>query len=221
MKKTFDFFKRLKKNNNREWFKEHKDEFLESKKEFEDLVQEIMVNMQSHDEIDTNRSKIFRIYRDVRFSKDKTPYNPYWRVAIYRSGKERRGTYYMHLESGRTVILGGFYGPEPADLLHIRKQLSLDPDALRKIINKASFKGYYGSMEGERLKTAPKGFEKDDPALDLIQHKSFYFRHEFSDKEVLDKAFPKTVSEGWKKIRPYFDYMTEILTTDLNGNPIG
>lgn len=220
MEKTFDFLKRLKKNNEREWFNKNKDRFQESKNEFEELVQEISSHLQSHDEIDLARTKVFRIYRDVRFSKDKTPYNPYWRTAFYRAGKERRGTYYMHLEPGSTVILGGFYGPESQDLKHIREQISLDPDPLRALMKKSSFKNYFGNMEGEKLKTAPKGFEKDDPSLDLIQHKSFYFRHEFSDAEVLDPKFPKTVSEGWKKIRPFFDYMSEILTTDLNGNPI-
>ncbi len=221
MKKTFDFLKRLKKNNNREWFNDNKSEFLESKAEFEELVTRIVMELESHDVVDHAKTKVFRIYRDVRFSKDKTPYNSYWRVAIYRSGKERRGTYYMHLEpGGETVILGGFYGPEPGDLLHIRKQISLDPSPLNKLMANKNFKEFYGKMEGEKLKTAPKGFEKDDPSLELIQHKSFYFRHVFSDQEVLDPNFPKNVSQGWKKIRPFFDYMSDILTTDLDGNPI-
>ena len=115
-------------------------------------------------------------------------------------------------------MAGGFFSPEPADLLRIRKEFEMDASRIRKIMNEKKFKEAFGDFVQEfAVKTAPKGFSKDDPNLDLIRLKSFFFTHEFSDKEVLSPDFRDKLLYHFQLLRPYFDYMSEVLTTDLNG----
>ena len=115
------------------------------------------------------------------------------------------------------MIAGGFWGPNKDDLLHIRKQISQDPVPLREVINSQKFKNTFGAIEGEQLKTSPKSFDKEDPSIDLLRYKQFILRRDFSETQVLSPDFAKTVSDGFHQMRPFFDYMTDILTTDLNG----
>ncbi len=221
MKKVFSFQKKLAKNNDRDWFNDHKDEYQESEEEFREFIKILEELLLSHDQLDTSKTHRFRIYRDVRFSKDKTPYNLHRSVSYARATDALRGGYYVRLEpGGKSMIAGGFWRPEATDLLHIRKQISQDPETLREILNSTSIRSYFGELQGETLKTSPKGFDADDPAIDLLRHKGFILVHSFDDNEVLAKDFPKKVNEGFKKLRPFFDYMSEILTTDLNGQTL-
>lgn len=118
------------------------------------------------------------------------------------------------------MIGGGFYQPNSDDLLHIRKQIELDATPLRKVIQSKKFKDYFGELLGEQVKTAPRGFEKNDPNIDLLRHKSFYIMHPFTDKEVLSADFSQKVAEGYKNVLPFFDAMTSYLTTNLNGESL-
>jgi len=220
MEKTWAFLKAIKKNNNREWFTKHKDEFQDSQKEFKEFVKKVVLAMQTHDEIDETGTKVYRIYKDVRFSKDKTPYKTSWSANIKRAGADRRGGYYLQLEPDNTFLAGGFFGPNPQDLLHIRRQIEQDADLLRESIEDENYKAYFGDLQGEQVKSAPKGFSKDAENIDLIRFKQFYFRHDFTDDEVLSPDFATEISEGFKVLRPFFNAMTEMLTTDLNGLPI-
>jgi uncharacterized protein (TIGR02453 family) len=217
MNKVISFQKKIAKNNNREWFQEHKKDYETSNQELRDFTIRLMEEMKKHDTIDEAGTKIFRIYRDVRFSKDKTPYTLHRSFSMKRATDALRGGYYMRIQPGQSFLIGGFFGPEPGDLLHIRKQIQQDPDRLRKILNSKKIKDYFGELVGEEVKTAPKGFSKDDPAIDLLRRKGFMLRHDFTDKEVGSPDFAVKVSEGFKKMRPFLDYMSEILTTDLNG----
>ena len=113
--------------------------------------------------------------------------------------------------------MGGFFNPNAQDLLHIRNQLSQDGDFLREVIDSKKFKNFFGELGGEQLKTAPRGFEKDHPDIDLLRYKQFIIRHDFTLAEATKSDFPKKMSEAFQKMRPFFDCMTEILTTDLNG----
>jgi uncharacterized protein (TIGR02453 family) len=153
----------------------------------------------------------------VRFSKDKTPYNTHWGGSFKRATKARRGTYYFHITPGASFVAGGFWGPNPEDLKRLRDEFSYDPDAFRKILNSKKFIEMFGSLKGEKIKTTPKGFNADDPAIDLLRFKQFQLIRNFSDKEVLNKDFVKNVSETFKAMRPFLDYMSEVLTTDANG----
>lgn len=220
MNSVFDFLKKLEKNNDREWFQEHKEAFLNAEKEFKQLANDVQERLQSIDELETHATKTYRIYRDVRFSKDKTPFHIHRSVSYRRATVLKRGGYYLRIQRGNSRISGGFFGPNAADLLHIRKQIQQDPEELRSIFSQSDYQNYFNRLEGDQLKTAPKGFDKEDPAIDLLRYKSFVVRHHFSDEEVMRSDFPDKVVEGFKKMRPFFDYMSEILTTDLNGVPL-
>jgi len=212
------FLKRLKKNNNREWFAAHKKEFKELETEAKNFYNLLMEDLNTHDEIE--KLKMFRIYRDVRFSHDKTPYQPHFAGSFSRSGARLRGGYYLRIRPGESFMAVGFWQPEKEDLFRIRKEFELDPKEFRNVINTVAFKKAWGDLQGEELKTAPKGFDKEDPNIDLIRKKAFVFAHDFTDAEVLSPTFFKEVSQRFKAVRPFFNLMSSILTTNLNGESL-
>ncbi|MCQ0110723.1 TIGR02453 family protein [Zhouia amylolytica] len=214
-KEVFEALRELKANNNRDWFETHKKEFKKEEKNAKNFFEVLLDLLKTHDEVD--KMKMFRIYRDVRFSKDKTPYKTHFSASFHRVKPRLRGGYYLQIEPGNSFLACGFWAPEKADLLRIRKEFELDDSEIRALINSKDFKDTFGMLKGDELKTAPKGFDKDHPAIDLIRKKQFIVIKEFNDKEVLSQGFMNEVNEVFKKIRPYFDYMSEILTTDLNG----
>ena len=212
----FSFFKKLEKNNNREWFTEHKPEFKSLETEAKTFFNSVFENLQKHDDVD--KIKVFRIYRDVRFSKDKTPYKSHLGASFGRTKPRLRGGYYVHLApNNESFIATGFWDPHKDDLLRIRKELELDAQELRDIIGDKKFKEIWGNFVGDELKTAPKGFNKEHKDIDLIRKKQFIFTKKFTDKQVLASDFAKQVDSSFKAIRPYFNYMSDVLTTDLNG----
>ena len=214
-KSALDFLKALKKNNNREWFNEHKPAFQVEYAKAKDFYTSIMEELNEHDVIE--KIKMFRIYRDVRFSKDKTPYKPHFAGHFTRGTKRLRGGYYLRIRPGESFLAGGFWEPNKDDLLRIRKEFEMDTTEIREILKDKNFVKYFGKLKGNSLKTAPRGFDKLHPDMDLIRMKQFIVTREFTDKEVLAPNFLEEVSTSFKVMRPYFDYMSEILTTDLNG----
>lgn len=215
-KDVLSFFNRLKKNNNRDWFNEHKKEFKALETDVKGFYNAINNNLNVHDEID--RVKVFRIYRDVRFSKDKTPYKTHFGGSFHRKKPELRGGYYLHIApNDESFLATGFWEPNKDDLFRIRKEIELDDSELRDIINDKKFKSVWGEFVGDELKTAPKGFDKEHPAIDLLRKKQFIFTKKYTDKEITSNGFLKEVDDSFKAVRPYFDYMSDVLTTDLNG----
>ena len=217
-KDVFQFLENLKNNNSREWFTEHKTEFKALETEVKSFYSALMDKLKTHDDIE--KFKMFRIYRDVRFSKDKTPYKTHFAGSFSRSGQRLRGGYYLRLKPHETFIATGFWGPNKEDLLRIRKEFETDASEIRAIINKKSFKEVWGEMQGDELKTAPSGFNKEHPNIDLIKRKQFIFVKNFSDKEVMSPDFMTNVDLAFQTIRPYFDLMSDILTTNLNGESL-
>jgi uncharacterized protein (TIGR02453 family) len=215
MKKTFEFLKQLEKNNTREWFALHKSEYDSVVKENKAFFNKIYTELQEHDNL--KGIHIFRIYRDVRFSKDPTPYKTNFGVGYSRSKPMLRGGYYIHLEPGNSFVGGGFWGPDAKDLLRIRKEFEISTAEIEKITSEETFIKYFGQIEGDAVKTAPRGFEKGHPAIDLIRKKQYVVRRKFTDKEVLSDGFQKEALLTLLAMRPFFDYMSEVLTTDLNG----
>jgi len=218
MKKAFEFLTHLKENNNREWFAKHKSEFDQIAKENKVLFTHIYNELQEHDQL--KGIHIFRIYKDVRFSKDQTPYKTNFGVGYSRSKPMLRGGYYIQLEPGNSFVGGGFWGPEASDLLRIRKEFEISSTEIEKIISDKTFVKYFGELKGDSVKTAPRGFDKNHPAIDLIRKKQFLVMRKFTDKEVLSDSFQKEAILTLLAMRPFFDYMSEILTTDMNGEPL-
>jgi uncharacterized protein (TIGR02453 family) len=215
-KSSFSFLNKLKNNNTRDWMTENKKEYLSNEKLLKQFYSSIESQLNTTDEI--SKLKIFRINRDLRFSKDKTPYNVHRSVSFSRAGAHRRGGYYLRLEPGKSAMAGGFFSPESPDLLRIRREFEMDSSEIREILNQKDFKNAFGGFNQEyKLKTAPRDFNKEDPNIDLIKLKSFFVVHEFTDKEVLSKNFEDNLMKHFILLRPYFDYMSDVLTTDLNG----
>lgn len=219
-KATFDFFKNLEKNNNRDWFNEHKTEFKTIEADIKSIYQGVTDMLNEHDEID--KMKMFRIYRDVRFSKNKLPYKTHFGGSFHRKKPELRGGYYMHIQpNNKSFIAVGFWEPNKEDLLRIRKEFELDATEIRDILNNNAFNSVWGSeFVGDEVKTAPKGFSKEHPNIDLIKKKQFIFTKTYTDKEVLSNKFIEDVNTSFKAVKPFFNLMSDILTTDLNGESI-
>ncbi|MBP2616864.1 DUF2461 domain-containing protein [Chryseobacterium jejuense] len=218
MKKTFEFLKQLNENNNREWFAQHKSEYDLIVKENKSFFNQIYTELQEYDKL--KGIHIFRIYRDIRFSKDQTPYKTNFGVGYSRSKPMLRGGYYIQLEPGNSFVGGGFWGPEAKDLLRIRKEFEISTKEIEKITSNETFVKYFGELQGDAVKTAPRGFDKNHPAIDLIRKKQFVVMRKFTDKEVFADHFQKEALQTLLAMRPFFDYMSEVLTTDLNGEPL-
>lgn len=215
---VFDFLKKLRQNNNREWFLENKAEFIEADKNARNFFEAVAQDLQKTDSI--AKVQIFRIYRDVRFSKDKSPYKNYLSVWFSRTKPLFRGSYYLHIQPGDCFVEGGFWEPNAADLKRIRSEFEHDDTEIRNIMHAADFKKYFKGIEGLELKTAPKDFDKNHPAIDLIKKKQFLIIRRFSDNEVLSPEFKTEVVKTFLAMRPFFDYMSDVLTTNLDGESI-
>ena len=219
---VLSFLEELKENNNREWFQHNKERYLEQYHFALLFADELLLRMRKIDNIETlsGKKSLFRIYKDVRFSKDKLPYKTNIAGAFHRATKYLRGAYYFHIEKGNCFLGGGFWGPTPEDLKHIRLQIAADPEPLQAILASEEFTSTFGQLEGEQLKSAPKCFDKDDPAIPLLKHKQFLLIRRFTDEQIQSDNYLETVVYTFQAMRPFFYYMSDILTTDLNGEPL-
>jgi len=219
---TFDFLKKLKRNNNREWFQRNKNHYLQAQENVSGWVGQLIQEMNKHDQLETASAKesLYRIYNDVRFAEDKTPYNPRFAGYLRREKPALRGGYYYWIKPGESRIGCGFVYPNSADLKRIREDISENFLEWKKLISTGEIKKVFGEMQGDQVKTAPRGFPKDHAAIDLLRYKQFWFERSFSDQEVLAGTFLKAVNNTFKTIRPFFDYMSDVLGTNSNGEPL-
>jgi uncharacterized protein (TIGR02453 family) len=219
---TFEFLRELREHNNREWFNAHKPRYQAELAQVAELAEQLLARMSLHDELEpmTAKQSLFRIYRDVRFSKDKSPYKTHFSGQMKRATKWRRGGYYFHFEPGGSFAGGGFWAPNAADLKRIREELAADARPLRELIAAPEFRETFGQLEGEQLKTAPQGYSADHPDIDLLRYKQFLLTRAFTDQEVTAPGFLDQLVESFRRMIPFFDYMSEVLTTDANGVPL-
>lgn len=216
-KQVLEFLKKLAQNNNRDWFSENKEAFEQAKEKALKEFQLIYKDFQSTDFLEP--MKMYRIYRDVRFSKDKTPYKNHFSMFMGRQKPDYRGGYYLHIEPGNSFAGLGFWEPNKEDLVRIRKEIELDNE-LEVILNSKELQATFGTLVGDEVKTAPKGFDKNHERIHLIKKKQFLLTHKFTDQEVLNTDFSKKVVDVFKNGRPFVDYMTDVLLTNLNGERI-
>jgi len=218
-KDSIDFLTDLSKNNNRDWFNNHKERYVEAQSNIIGFADALLSEMNKHDNIETPSGKksIYRIYKDVRFSKDKTPYNTHWSASFKRATRKLRGGYYFRIEPGNSGLAGGFWGPDPDDIKRIRQDIDANYPDWEDLLSDQTLIGTFGNLWGEQLASAPRGYAKDHPAIRLLRYKQFILRHRFSDEEVLSSDFLFKVNDVFKKMRPFLDYMSGVLTTDANG----
>ncbi|MDB5102391.1 MAG: hypothetical protein JWP91_80 [Fibrobacteres bacterium] len=214
--KTFLFLSRLKKNNTREWFQAHKAEYLEAKEGFESLLAELITRIGAFDPAVKGldpRKCAFRINRDTRFSKDKSPYKTNLGAHIGAAEKkfQERAGYYLHVEPGNCFLGGGAYMPSSAWLKAIRNGIAEDGTFFRRLITAPAFKKQFGAMEGETLKTSPQGFPPDHPHIDLLRHKSFLAMRKFKDAEIQAPDFAKQAALAFKALLPFERFLNDVL----------
>lgn len=215
MQKTLNFLKTIKSNNNKDWFDKNKDRYIEAKEEFELFVDKLIKGTAKFDKKISSDMKakdcVFRIYKDVRFSKDKTPYKSNFGASINPGGKKSLvAGYYLHLEPGASFLAGGVYMPQPDMLNAIRQEIDYNTDAFLKILRSASFKKFFkGLDEEDKLKTAPKGFEKDHPHIELLKNKHFIVSYPLSDKQLSEKNADANILAGFKAMYPFLEYLRE------------
>jgi uncharacterized protein (TIGR02453 family) len=212
-KETLDFLSGLKKNNNREWFERNRKIYNKVKGNFSSFIQALINHITEFEPIIKGLeagSCIFRINRDIRFSTDKSPYKSHLGGYIVRGGRKngnRFAGYYVHIEPGQSLIAGGAHLPEPEWLSSIRERIDEEPETLKTILNDKEFIRYFGKLQGERLKSAPRGYKNDNPDIELIKLKSYFVVNEVSDNEVINPAFLQQVIKTIKVMKPLNDFL--------------
>ncbi len=216
---TLKFLNQLAKNNNRDWFNAHKSTYLQAQQNICAFVDGLILEMNKHDELDnvSGKRSVYRIYNDVRFSKDKSPYKARFAFSLQRATKLKRGGYYMNIKPGASYLACGFFGPNAEDLARIREDISYNYEHWNKLLKSKAIKSNFGTLSGDKVLTAPRGFDIKHPGIELLRHKQFILRHNFTDAEVTAPGFLKVANKIYKSVRPYFDYMSEVLTTNANG----
>ena len=216
MEKTLAFLKSLSKNNDREWFEKNKPKYLAAKEEFEVFISGLLIELAKFDGTLSGldpKKFIFRIYRDVRFSKDKRPYKTNFGAGISSSGKKGLGRpgYYLHIEpGGKSFVAGGLYMPETEVLANVRQEIDYNGEELKKIFSAKKFKGLYKDFwDEDKLKTMPKGYAKDHKFIEWLKLKSFIVTHEIPDSAVTNKKFIKTVADAFKTLKPLNDFLKQ------------
>jgi uncharacterized protein (TIGR02453 family) len=220
-KESLQFLDDLKKNNNRDWFQDQKKRYEIFKKDYHQLVSDFLDVMKPLDpslELLEVKNCTFRINRDIRFSKDKSPYKAHLGVWMSSGAKgANRSGYYVHIEKGASFIAGGFYSPESEDLKKVRKEIAFFHDDLEAILADKNFKKEFGSLdinENNSLKSMPRGYEKDHPAIEFLKLKSFTATQKYDISEVTKKDFVVKMSQKLITLKPLNEFINRALDTD-------
>ena len=212
---TLQFLKDLVQNNNREWFQENRKKYDTAKADLELLVGNLISEVSKFQDLGNLQVKdcIFRINRDIRFSKNKAPYKSNLSAGIGPGGRSAgKIDYYLHIQpDGQSFLGGGMWDPSTEQLARYRQEIDYNADELKSIIHEETFRKYFPEIHGEVLKTTPKGYPKDHPEIELLKRKELFFTHRFSDKDVTSKDFKENIVTGIKLLKPYCDYMNYIL----------
>lgn len=212
---VIQFLKDISENNNREWFQEHKNIYQETHDQFRLFIQDLRSALIAFDEIE--KTKVYRFYRDLRFSKDKTPYKTHYAAHFTRKGKFRRGGFYFQVSAQEAMVAGGFWNPEREDLLYIREGILAEADVLRKVAESEEVMRRFGGLSGDELQTAPRGFDRDHPDIDLLRKKQFLLLRTYPVTAVMNPDFHHEVAADFQAMIPVFDVLTDYLIYDGNG----
>ena len=214
---TLRFLNQLKKNNNKPWFDEHRKEYETAKSDFYSLTEQLIKTIAVFDAPIGHLSAkecLFRINRDVRFSKNKSPYKSNMAAYFNKAGKKGSGAgYYLHIEPGKSFAAGGIWMPEPAILANIRQEIDYSFDEWKKIIGNADFKKTCtdGVKSSESLIRPPKGYDENNRAIEFLKMKSFIVSKPFADKDILNKGFIAAVSKTCSTMKPVIDFLNTAL----------
>jgi len=213
-KSTLDFLKALKKNNNKDWFDKNKEKYLAAKQNIDEMAEALSKSFSSFDKKLVGlkaKDCVFRIYRDVRFSKNKTPYKTNMGCAISPGGrKAEEAGFYIHIEPGKSFLAGGRWMPPADHLKKIRQEIDYNGKKFHKILSDKNFKKYFGELDDSdeyKLSRPPKGYDKNHPDIELLKLNSFIVWHEYNEKEITSKNFLKEITKGAKMMQPFLDFL--------------
>ena len=216
---SIKFLKELKKHNHKEWFEANRKQYDAAKNDFAELVQSVIEKFGKKDEsIATLKAKdcMFRINRDIRFAKDKSPYKTNFGASINKGGKKAFSTagYYFHLEPGQLFVGGGMYQPFPPELNKVRQEIDYCFDEFKKIIGSKKFKSVYGDLDKSKeflLSRVPKGYEADNPAAEYLKLKSYIAMTNLSDKDATSNGLIKKTTEAFDTLLPLVNFLNRAI----------
>ncbi|CAN5166269.1 DUF2461 domain-containing protein [soil metagenome] len=212
---TLQFLLDLNVNNNKTWFDANRKRFEAAKKDVEQLVGEILIGCANFEPalIDFKaKDCVFRIYRDVRFSKDKTPYKNNMGAWFNKGGKKAaHAGYYLHSEPGNSMLAGGMYMPESEQLRNVRQEIDYNTEEFKNILNNTKFKKTFGELNDYKLKTTPKGYTKDHPEIETLKQTSFVVSRKVTDAELLDKKFASKAVEVFETLHPFNAFLNRVM----------
>lgn len=210
---TLDFLRELTHNNTRPWFEANRARYQQAAGAFEAFVADVIVELGKREDLGsiTPKDCIFRIHRDVRFSKDKSPYKANMGAAIGREGRRSQGLgIYIHIEpGGHSFVANGLYEPDKDQLERVRQHIAEDAGSLRAILAAPDFVRWFGAMEGDQLKTAPQGYDREHPAIDLLRYKQFLALHHMTDAEVVQEGLAERVIAARDAMQPFMNWLNE------------
>lgn len=216
VKDILSFLKKLAANNNREWFQLNRSKYESSKTELEDIVASLIKEIAVFDndiKFVSPKDCVFRIYKDVRFSHDKSPYKTNMGAIIRKAGRSgpNYAGYYLHFEPGACFLAGGIWMPEAPLLKAIRNEIFYNTEAYLKLISDKQFRKLFGEVEGEKLVNAPKDFPKDYPHLDLIKLKSYTMMHYYDPSEMSKAELIRYIVKVFRQMKPYNDFLNHVV----------
>jgi len=213
---TLAFLKALKKNNNREWFEKNRGKYELAKEDFEQFVGELIKELaKSNPALGGLKVKdcVFRIYRDVRFSKNKAPYKTNMGAYFVEGGKKSdKAGFYIQVEPGNSFIAGGCWMPQAPQLKAIRQEIDYNLPDFEKVIHEKSFKKLFGELSDMRLKTTPKGYDSSNPAITHLRQTSFIVETALDDKLFVSKTIVKKCGAVFTSMQPFLKFLNTALS---------
>ncbi len=211
-KSTLVFLADLAEHNTREWFNENKSRYENARKNYLQFLEDMLQEMQAFEPIAHNQKAkdlVFRIYRDVRFSHDKRPYKDHFGAYIAEGGRKSIFPgYYLHLAANnKSFVAGGLWMPPAEQLKAVRQEIDYNLEEFKSIVESEDFKKRFGSISGEQLKTTPKGYDKENPAIEYLRFKSWNALMPLSDKTILSPDLMSILMDAMKALKPLNDFL--------------
>jgi uncharacterized protein (TIGR02453 family) len=210
---SFHFLNQIKLNNNKLWFEKNRSGYEKARAEYQSFVSKLLQGIRKIEAIPEKEPAKYvqRIYRDIRFSKDKTPYKSHFSSIIDRGPENRKCPVYLQIQPGNSMMGAGVWDP-PADILKIiRQEIDYNSAGLKKIVNTKEFLKHFGKISGSKLSRPPKGYEADNPNIELLKYKQLYVQRSFEDDLVLSKDLIPEILKSYKAALPFITFFEVVM----------
>jgi uncharacterized protein (TIGR02453 family) len=213
-KETISFLKAISKNNNKEWFEKNRKDWEKAKENYAGFMETLLKKLSKIDQIAAKEPKkyISRINRDIRFSKDKSPYKSAIHSLIDRSDDKTKCPFFIHVQPGDSFVACGLWEPDASVLKKLRQEIDYNAETIHAVLEKKSFKAMFGAIEGEKLARAPQGYEPSHPDIELLKHKTFIIKKSFPDSTVLSEEFADEIASAFKESIPFMRFIDIVLS---------